>query len=54
MNEPTLPLPSLGDYIEFHRKRLGLTRKALGQKAFLAARTIQKLERADRSASPCN
>lgn len=44
-----LPLPSLGDYVEFHRKRLGLTREALGQRAFLSARTIQKLERGEQT-----
>ncbi|MEC3952638.1 helix-turn-helix transcriptional regulator [Nocardia sp. CDC153] len=46
-DELKLPLPSLGDYVEFHRKRLGLTREALGQRAFLSARTIQKLERGE-------
>lgn len=44
-----LPLPSLGDYLEFHRKRLGLTREALGRRAFLAPRTIQKLERGEQT-----
>lgn len=37
-HELVLPVPSLGDYIEFHRKRLGLTREVLGQRAFLSAR----------------
>ncbi|MGW4243451.1 MmyB family transcriptional regulator [Nocardia sp. NPDC004722] len=46
-DELKLPLPSLADYVQFHRKRLGLTREALGQRAFLSARTIQKLERGE-------
>lgn len=45
----TLPLPSLGDYVEFHRKRLKLTREALGKRAHLSARTIQKLERGEQT-----
>lgn len=40
----TLPLPSLADYITWHRQRLGLTRKALGTRAFVAEGTIRKLE----------
>lgn len=48
-HELVLPVPSLGDYIEFHRKRLGLTREVLGQRAFLSARTIQKLERGEQT-----
>ncbi|MEV0251181.1 helix-turn-helix domain-containing protein [Nocardia sp. NPDC050712] len=42
--ELTVPLPTLADYVAFHRKRLKLTRAALGGRAHLAARTIQKLE----------
>ncbi|MFE3192635.1 helix-turn-helix domain-containing protein [Nocardia sp. NPDC059240] len=48
-DELKLPLPSLADYVHFHRTRLGLTREALGQRAFLAARTIQKLERGEQT-----
>ncbi|MEV6769804.1 helix-turn-helix transcriptional regulator [Nocardia sp. NPDC051030] len=47
--ELMLPLPSLGDYIEFHRKRLGLTREGLGRRAHLSPRTIQKLESGERT-----
>ncbi|AYF78435.1 XRE family transcriptional regulator [Nocardia yunnanensis] len=48
-DELKLPLPSLADYVHFHRKRLGSTREALGQRAFLSARTIQKLERGEQT-----
>ncbi|MEC3916216.1 helix-turn-helix domain-containing protein [Nocardia sp. CDC160] len=48
-DELKLPLPSLGDFVEFHRKRLGLTREQLGKRAFLSARTIQKLERGEQT-----
>lgn len=48
-DELKLPLPSLADYVHFHRKRLGLTREALGHRAFLSARTIQKLERGEQT-----
>ncbi|MFB7719350.1 helix-turn-helix domain-containing protein [Nocardia sp. NPDC056100] len=47
--ELQLPLPTLGDYIEFHRKRLKLSREALGKRAYLSARTIQKLERGEQT-----
>ncbi|WP_405166739.1 helix-turn-helix transcriptional regulator [Nocardia sp. NBC_01499] len=39
-----MPLPTLADYVAFHRKRLKLTRVALSGRAHLSARTIQKLE----------
>ncbi|GAB0107189.1 hypothetical protein JMUB6875_61820 [Nocardia sp. JMUB6875] len=48
-DELKLPVPSLADYVAYHRKRLRLTREQLGQRAFLSARTIQKLERGEQT-----
>ncbi|MFI9508407.1 helix-turn-helix domain-containing protein [Nocardia sp. NPDC052566] len=47
--ELMLPLPSLADYISFHRGRLGLTRPALAKRAYVSIGTITKLERGEQT-----
>ncbi|MEV6773928.1 helix-turn-helix domain-containing protein [Nocardia sp. NPDC051030] len=44
----TLPLPTLGDFVRFHRERLGLTREELAARTFVSTNYLKNFENGSR------